>query len=98
MGRSFVTTVEGQPEPLRDEFEGFEVKEMSTYASADAVPRSVRLLIAQAALLRGLTNDRLAALYGMPITWIDRFVVEATPADLACETEAHGVKLGQQKH
>jgi hypothetical protein len=95
MARKTTTLVEGLPVGARDDFEGFEVIDGPVYSCADDVPRSVRLLIAQASVLRSVPAAELARLYDMPIAWVDRFIAEATKDDLACELTAHGVTLGR---
>lgn len=90
----WLTHVEGLDMPLADEGTTFPIVDSPPYASAGDVPRSVRVLIAQAAIRRGVSALQLAEVYAMPIEWIEGFINACPADDIDADVTAHGTTLG----
>jgi len=98
--RRFQTWVDGPAPEQANPLEGFtgEVLDPMPYETIDDVPRPVRVLIAQAALLRGVPVAKLAELYAMPAEWIDAFIEASTPEDMEDLQTKGGIPLGTTEH
>jgi hypothetical protein len=92
----FNTVVEGHERMTDDS--PFPIVDPPPYGTIEEIPRSVRLLIAQGALLRALSSEMLAEFYGIPVAWVDEIIETSTPEDIEERLRVGGVPLGTTEH